>query len=81
MGNARDAVGVDIGQSSVKLVYARRAGNGFAVTHADLLAVSDEAGMEGAGASLRDALAEAARRLGARPGAVVASVERSAATV
>lgn len=81
MGNARDAVGVDIGQSSVKLVCARRAGNGFAVTRAEMLAISDEAGVEGDGPSVRDALADAARRIGLRPGAVVASVERSAATV
>jgi type IV pilus assembly protein PilM len=81
LGNARDAVGVDIGQSSVKLVCARRSGNGFAVTRAEMLAISDVAGVEGTGPNVRDALADAARRIGARPGAVVASLERSAATV
>jgi len=81
LGNARDALGVDIGASSVKLVYGRRVGDGFRVVFAEGLPLTDEAGVTGEGQSVQALVAEALRRRGLRPGAIVCAVDRSAATV
>lgn len=81
MANARDALGVDVGASSVKLVYGRRAGDGLRILCAEELPVTDEAGIRDDGRIAQHVIAEAVRRFGLRPSAVVCAVDRSAATV
>jgi len=81
LGNAKDALGIDIGASSVKLVYGRRVGDGFRVVFAEGLPLTDEAGVTGEGQGVQALVSEALRRRGLRPGAVVCAIDRSAATV
>ncbi len=81
MGNARDALGIDIGADSLKLVYGRRVGNELRVSVAESVPISDEAGIQDDGQIVRNAISEALRRHGLKPSAIVCAVERSAATV
>lgn len=79
MGSAREAIGIDVGESSAKLVLARRTATGaLAIERADLCSLSDEAGLQEGGL---DRLTEAFRAIGARPQAVVTCIDRSVATV
>lgn len=81
MANARDAIGIDVGGGSLKLVYGRRAGDSMRVIFAEALPMTEATGAIVEGRSASALIAESLKRNGVRPSAAVVAVPRSAATV
>ena len=81
MGKAKDALGIDLGSSSIKVVRLRRAGNTVAIDHASVVPVrrsaDDPYSIDQPDLLLRAHLLSA----GVRAGAMVCGVDRGLATV
>lgn len=80
MANARDALGVDIGDSSVKVAYGRRVGDHMVVEDAAILPLAAEE-PDGRAAAASRAIRGYLDKRRIRPSAVIGAVSRSVATL